>query len=347
VALGYVLDDLFVRHRPPGPHPERPERLLAARDALKGAGLERLGQAVPIRPAREEEIGRVHTAGYLAELSRRLPGQSGWLDPDTYYGPETYDAAMAAAAGAIDLAEMALAGRYRRGLALVRPPGHHAEPDRAMGFCLINNAAAAAAAARAAGAARVAVLDWDVHHGNGTQDIFYADPSVMYLSAHQYPFYPGTGAPEETGAGAAAGTTVNVGLPAGSGDPELLASVDRVFVPAIESFRPDLLIISAGFDMHVADPLAGLTVSEAGYRGAAERLCRVAERVCDGRVVVLLEGGYDLGALGRSLVEVLKVLVGAPADQAPVSDAPVRPDATRAIERTLAAHAAQPWARPA
>jgi acetoin utilization deacetylase AcuC-like enzyme len=345
VALGYVLDDLFVRHRPPGPHPERPERLVAASEALREAGLERVGTRLAIRAAAEEELGRVHTAGYLAELGRLLPGKSGWLDPDTYFGPETHAAALAAAGGAIDLAVGALEGRWQRGLALVRPPGHHAEADRAMGFCLFNNAAAAAAAARAAGASRVAVLDWDVHHGNGTQHMFDADPAVMYLSAHQYPFYPGTGAPEEIGSGAGAGATVNVGLPAGSGDAELLASVDRVFAPALESFRPDLLIISAGFDMHEADPLAGLAVTERGYRGAAERLCRVAERVCDGRVVVLLEGGYDLGALGRSLVEVLKVMVGeAAAEEAGVTAREVRPDAARAIERTLAAHAGSPWA---
>ncbi|HUS67807.1 MAG TPA: histone deacetylase, partial [Kofleriaceae bacterium] len=203
------------------------------------------------------------------------------------------------------------------------------------------NAAAAAAAARAAGAARVAVRDWDVHHGNGTQHMFYDDPTVMYLSAHQYPFYPGTGAPGETGAGAGVGATVNVGLPAGSGDAELLASVDRVFAPALQSFAPELLIISAGFDMHAADPLAGLAVTERGYRGAAQRLCRVADEVCGGRVVVLLEGGYDLDALARSLVEVLKVMAGEPAKEVATGD--VRPEGARAIERTLAAHVGAAW----
>src|SRR6185503_7021324 len=239
MALGYVLDDLFARHRPPGPHPERPERILAARDALRGAGLERMGEQVKVRGAREEELGRVHTAGYLADLSRVLPGQTGWIDVDTYFGPDTWEAALAAAGAGIDLAEGVLDGRYRRGLALVRPPGHHAEADRAMGFCLLNNAAIAAAAARAAGAARVAVLDWDVHHGNGTQHAFYADPTVMYLSAHQYPFYPGTGSPDEVGTGAGRGTTVNVGLPAGAGDGDLLHAFDRVFLPALQHFAPD------------------------------------------------------------------------------------------------------------
>ncbi|HEU5055574.1 MAG TPA: histone deacetylase [Kofleriaceae bacterium] len=343
MAFGYVLDDLFARHRPPGPHPECPERVLAARDALRGAGLETLGEQVQVRPAREEELGRVHTAGYLSELTRVLPGQAGWIDVDTYYGPETWDAALAAAGAAIDLAESVLHGRFRRGLALVRPPGHHAEVDRAMGFCLLNNAALAAAAARAAGAARVAVLDWDVHHGNGTQHAFYSDPTVMYLSAHQYPFYPGTGAPDETGAGTARGTTVNVGLPAGAGDGDLVHAFDRVFLPALDHFAPDIIIVSAGFDMHRADPLAGLEVTERGYRVVAERLCQLADRVCGGRVVVLLEGGYDLDALGRSLVEVTRVLAGAPKSEDTLQ-LPSRVG-ERAVERTLSAHADQPWGK--
>jgi len=341
MALGYVLDDLFARHRPPGPHPERPERILAARDALREAGLEQMGEAVAVRAAREEELGRVHTADYLAELTRIVPGQVGWIDVDTYYGPETWAAAAAAAGAAIDLAEAVLAGRFRRGLALVRPPGHHAEADRAMGFCLLNNAALAAAAARAAGAARVAVLDWDVHHGNGTQHSFYGDPTVMYLSAHQYPFYPGTGAPDEIGSGAGLGTTVNVGLPAGAGDGDLLHAFDRVFLPALEHFAPDLVIVSAGFDMHRADPLAGLEVTERGYRVAAERICQLADKVCQGRVVVLLEGGYDLDALGRSLVEVTRVLAGAPKSEDTL-ELPSRVG-ERAVLRTLSAHRDQPW----
>ena len=345
MSLGYVLDDVFVRHRAPGPHPERPERLLAARDGLRAAGLEQRGELVPVRPALDHELGRVHTAGFLAALSRELPGKSGWLDPDTYFGPESWDAALAAAGASIDLTCAVLDGRFRRGLALIRPPGHHAEADRAMGFCLFNNAAVAAAAARAAGAARVAVLDWDVHHGNGTQHIFEADPSVMYLSSHQYPFYPGSGAPTEIGVGEGRGTTVNVGLPAGSGDAEMLDAFDRVFVPALRDFRPDVLLVSAGFDAHKADPLAGLRVSEAGYRAMAGRLCQVADEVAGGRLVALLEGGYDLGALSRSLVEVLDVLDGGAREATPAG-APAA-EGRAAVDRTLAAHRGQPWARAA
>ncbi len=355
MALGYVLDDVFVRHRPPGPHPERPERLVAVRDGLRAAGLEQRGHLVAVRAAREEELGRVHTAAYLADMSRYLPGKSGWLDPDTYFGPESWDAALAAAGATLDLTTAVLDGRFRRGLALVRPPGHHAEADRAMGFCLFNNAAVSAAAARAAGAARVAVVDWDVHHGNGTQNIFYDDPTVLYLSVHQYPFYPGTGAADEIGAGAGRGATVNVGLPAGCGDTEVLGAFDRVFVPALMDFRPDLVLISAGFDAHRADPLAGLRMTEAGYRAMAERLCWVADQVAGGRLVALLEGGYDLGALSRSLVEVLDVLDrpgprdrrhhDGPREDAGPDDQPSR-EGRAAVERTLAAHRGQPWAEP-
>ena len=351
MALGYVLDDVFVRHRPPGPHPERPERLVAARDRLRAAGLEARGQLVPVRPAREDELGLVHTSGFIADMSRHVPGKAGWLDADTYFGPESWDAALAAAGSAIDLTGAVLDGQFRRGLALIRPPGHHAEADRAMGFCLFNNVAVAAASARARGAARVAVVDWDVHHGNGTQNIFYADPSVMYLSVHQYPFYPGTGAADEIGEGKGRGTTINVGLAAGCGDADLLATFDRVFVPALIEFEPELVLISAGFDAHRADPLAGLRVTEAGYRAMSERLCRVADRVAGGRVVALLEGGYDLGALGRSLVEVLEVLdpQGVERDASrsdPAAGEPGEPSAegARAIARTLAAHRDRPWA---
>jgi acetoin utilization deacetylase AcuC-like enzyme len=342
-GLGYVLDDVFVRHRPPGPHPERPERLVAARDGLRSAGLEQRGTLMPVRPAREEELGLVHTASFVAEMSRHVPGKAGWLDPDTYFGPESWDAALAAAGAASDLATAVLDGQFRRGLALIRPPGHHAEADRAMGFCLFNNVAVAAAVARSRGAARVAVVDWDVHHGNGTQNIFYADPSVMYLSVHQYPFYPGTGAPHEIGAGEGRGTTINVGLPAGCGDGDLLAVFDRVFVPALLEFRPDLILVSAGFDAHRADPLAGLRVTEAGYRAMAGRLSRAADQVAGGRLVALLEGGYDLGALSRSLVEVLEVLDGPGGGEEAAADQPSA-DGLAAISRTLVAHGGQRWA---
>jgi acetoin utilization deacetylase AcuC-like enzyme len=310
MSLGYVLDEAFTAHRPPHPHPERPERITAVRDALRAAHLEQRGTAVPARAAREDEIGRVHRAGYVSELTRTVPGQSGWLDGDTYYSPGTWDATLKAAGAVIDVTTGVLDGRFRRGMALVRPPGHHAEADQAMGFCLINNVAVAAAAARALGASRVAILDWDVHHGNGTQHIFEQDPSVLYLSSHQYPYYPGTGGPGEVGTGAGRGATINVGLPGGCGDAEYAAVFDEVFVPALRRFRPDIILLSAGFDAYVDDPLAGMQVTVQGYREMARAITQVADEVCEGRIVCALEGGYNLQGLGGGVVAVLDAFDG-------------------------------------
>ena len=350
--LAYVLDDIFVNHRPPagGTHPERPERVIAVRDALLGAGLAARGKALPLRPAREDELGRVHTARYLAELLRAVPGKSGWIDADTYYSPGTWDAALAAAGAVIDTALAALSGEARRGLAVVRPPGHHAEADRAMGFCIYNNVAVAAAAARSAGAARVAILDWDVHHGNGTQDIFYRDPSVLYLSCHQYPYYPGTGAPGEVGEGLGLGATVNVGLPAGCGDAEYLVAFDEILVPAIRAFAPDLVLVSAGFDAFVSDPLAAMRVTRRGFRAMADRIRAVADAVAGGRLVVALEGGYDLEGLSGGMVEVLGSLLTTPSETmaiAPVLHDHIAAPARMAVELTRRALAAAGHPLPA
>ncbi|MGN6103806.1 MAG: histone deacetylase family protein [Kofleriaceae bacterium] len=341
--LGYVLDDIFVQHRAPSGHPERPARAEAVRDALIAAGIEGRGVRIAPRFATDDELARVHAAGYLEDLARVVPGNAGWLDPDTYYSPGTWDAARAAAGSVCELATDGLHGALGQGIAVVRPPGHHATRDQAMGFCLLNNVAAAAAAARAAGAARVAVVDWDVHHGNGTQDIFWDDPSVMYLSVHQFPYYPGTGAPSELGGPAARGATVNVGLPSGASDVDYAAAFDHVLVPALTRFRPDLVLISAGFDAFEHDPLAGMRVSRAGFAAMARRLRRFADRHAGGRLVAVLEGGYDLDGLAGGMSEVLGALV-APADAiaAPgaIAELPATGGVRAAIDATLAAHAA-------
>jgi acetoin utilization deacetylase AcuC-like enzyme len=208
-----------------------------------------------------------------------------------------------------------------------------------MGFCLLNNVAVAAAAARAAGAARVAILDWDVHHGNGTQDIFWNDPDVLYMSVHQYPFYPGSGAPTELGGVGARGATVNVGLPSGSGDADYAAVLDHVFLPALARHKPDLVLVSAGFDAFVDDPLAGMRVTQAGFAMMATRLRAAAERWSAGRIVAVLEGGYDLDGLAGGMTQVLTALVGA-AEPLPAIAPIVTPGSRAAIEATLAAHAA-------
>ena len=338
--LGYVLDDIFVQHRAPSGHPERAARAVAARDALVAAGIAERGTQIATRPATDHELAAVHDGAYLTELERVVPGRSGWLDPDTYYSPGTWDAARAAAGSASELATRVLAGELSQGIAVVRPPGHHATRNRAMGFCLLNNVSVAAAAARAAGAARVAIVDWDVHHGNGTQDIFWTDPNVLYASVHQFPYYPGGGAPTEVGGEGATGATINVGLPAGSGDAEYAAVFDHVFLPALARFAPDLLIVSAGFDAFEHDPLAGMRVTRAGFAAMAARLRHAADRSSHGRIVAVLEGGYDLDGIAGGITGTLQALLG-DAKPEPIAPLPA-PDtlARAAIEGTLAAHAA-------
>ncbi len=314
--LGALLDDLFLGHRAPAGHPERPARAEAVRDALLAAGLGSRSDRVPPRPATDEELARVHGASYLDELTRTVPGKSGWIDPDTYFSPETWDAALGAAGGVAELA------------------------TQIMGFCLFNNVAVAAAAARAAGAARVAILDWDVHHGNGTQDIFWDDPAVMYLSVHQYPYYPGTGAPGEIGGERARGATVNVGLPAGCGDADYAAAMDQVLGPAMLRFAPDLVIVSAGFDAHEDDPLASMRVTQAGFASLARRVRAIADRVAGGRLLVAMEGGYDLGGLSTGMVEVFRAIADDVATPGPEASGAGAPAASAGARTAIAATAA-------
>ncbi len=343
MTVAHVLDDRFADHFPPDPHPERPARYHAVRRALLDAGLPERGPALPARAATRDELLRVHTPDYLAELEA-IDGAAGWLDPDTYYSPGSWRAARTAAGAAIDVTRAVLAGRASRGLAPVRPPGHHAEADRAMGFCLLNNAALAVAAARAEGVARVAVVDWDVHHGNGTHRAFYRDPSVLYLSCHQYPHFPGTGRAEEVGADAGLGTTINVALPAGCGDPEYRAVFDQLFEPELRRFRPELVLVSAGFDAHAEDPLAGMRVTDRGFAELARQVVSIADEVAGGRLVCVLEGGYNLAGLATAMVTLLDAMDPHP-DNRP-SIAPPRPTgaiapaAAAAIARTQRALAA-------
>lgn len=340
MTLGFVLDEIFVQHRAPSGHPERPARAEAVRDALVAAGISQLGTHIATRPATDGELAAVHAGAYLTELEKVVPGNTGWLDADTYFSPRTWEAALAAAGSTSELATRVLKGELASALAVVRPPGHHATRDQAMGFCLLNNVAVAAAAARAAGAARVAIVDWDVHHGNGTQDIFWDDPNVLYLSVHQFPYYPGTGAPTEIGGAGATGATLNVGLPAGSGDADYAAVFDHVFVPALVKFKPDLIFISAGFDSFEHDPLAGMRVTHAGFAAMAQRLRFVADKIAGGRLVAVLEGGYDLDGLAGGMTGVLQTLTAPVGASPPLVALPaVGTLARAAIDGALRAHA--------
>jgi acetoin utilization deacetylase AcuC-like enzyme len=338
--LFLVDDPLFDEHRARGYHPERPERLLAARHAIshsEGAGI--TFQRLAPRDASAAEIGRVHTEQYVDVLEAKQ-GLFGALDEDTFLGPRSVAAAYRAAGGALSLVDAILDGKQgvRRGLAIVRPPGHHARPDRGMGFCLLNNVALAAAHARARGIERVAIVDWDVHHGNGTQEAFFSDPNVLFVSLHQYPFYPGTGGSAEVGQGAGTGFNVNIPLSANAGDPTYGAAFERLVLPVLEQYAPELVLVSAGFDAHARDPLAGMAVTSEGFRAMAKAISQIADSTAGGRMGLLLEGGYDLEGLESSLLATVAAIVGddapLPPEQTAPSNAPLSSRHGLELERT-------------
>lgn len=307
-----VEDARYQSHVGPAGHPERPERLVAVHDALDPFR-DRIALAAP-RAAEPEEVLRAHeTAMFEALETTRLlsPGQ---IDADTYHTPSSMDVALLAAGGSVDLTRRVMRGDVARGLAAVRPPGHHAEASRSMGFCLFNNVAVAVRALQAEfDSPRILVFDWDVHHGNGTQHIFEADPSVLYVSTHQFPFYPGTGDVSEDGVDRGLGTTLNIPMPPGCGDSEYIGVVERLVVPAAMGFAPDLIIVSCGFDAHRDDPLASMEVSFEGYRAMARILRSLADTLCEGRIVHVLEGGYALSGVREGTTAVLESLLSSDA----------------------------------
>ena len=292
-----------IGHRSEG-HPERPERVTGILEAIKTSSLGLAPEPAP--PAPEAMIHRVHDPNYVAMLDRAASSGGGFLDPDTYITPLSMLAARSAAGAMVEGVNRVLDGHVKHAFAVVRPPGHHAEHAQAMGFCLINNVAVGLIAARARGIRRIAVLDFDVHHGNGTQHSFENDPEVFYASTHQFPFYPGTGSAGERGAH---GNVLNVPLASGSGDSVFLGAWEKKIGPALAAFRPELLLVSAGFDAHEDDPLAGLEVTTDGYRTLATLIKAWADEHTGGRTVWALEGGYNLSALGDSVVACLEVLL--------------------------------------
>jgi acetoin utilization deacetylase AcuC-like enzyme len=302
-----------IRHQAEG-HPERPQRVSAILDAIAVSHLGLTSE--PALPVVEALIERVHERSYVAMLDRAATSGGGYLDADTYITPDSMTAARTAAGAMVEGVERVLDGRARHALAVVRPPGHHAEHAKAMGFCLINNVGIGIAAARARSIRRIAVLDFDVHHGNGTQHSFENDAEVFYASTHQYPFYPGTGAAGERGPH---GNVLNVPLSSGSDDRVFLGAWEKKIGPALAAFKPELLLVSAGFDAHRDDPLAGLEVTTDGYRELAGLIKGWANAHSGGRSVWALEGGYNLTALAESVVACLEVL----ADDTTQGDHPV------------------------
>ena len=334
-----VEDPRYQDHQAPGGHPERPERLVAVGRAIAERESELARQAP--RPADDEELLRVHAAAHLANITeavRRAPAQ---LDADTYVSPASLEVARLAAGASVDLARAVAQGDAPSGLAAVRPPGHHAEADRAMGFCLFNNVAVAARALqREERAERVLILDWDVHHGNGTQHSFEEDRDVLYFSTHQYPYYPGTGAFHEAGRGAGVGSTVNVPMPPGCGDGEYIGVTRRILAPVARGFRPDVILVSCGFDAHTVDPLASMDLSGEGFLALARIVRALANDLCGGRLALVLEGGYAAEGLEEGTAAVLEALLESPPAALPDGAAPDPGTTLRAlIEGCRAVHA--------
>jgi len=306
----YVYLPAHSGHTFPG-HPENHRRLTNTWDLLEKDGiLDRLLR-IDCTPASVDALTAVHDARYIDLLAQVSASGGGMLDADTYVTEESYELALLSVGGLINLVDAVCTGHAENGFALLRPPGHHARPMQGMGFCLLGNVAIAARHAQERyGFERVLIVDFDVHHGNGTQEIFYDDGSVLFFSIHQYPYYPGSGDMDEIGAGTGEGATINVPFPAGVGDGGYLAAMEEILTPAARRFRPELILVSAGYDAHWMDPLAQHQVSIEGYAAMVRSLMVLAEEVCGGRLVCTLEGGYNLDVLPHAILSTLRVLSG-------------------------------------
>jgi acetoin utilization deacetylase AcuC-like enzyme len=338
VPLTLFTSPRFADHLTPPGHPERIERF-EVMQAVAADFRRRGGAVVEPRGATDEDLTRIHEPDYLG-LVKETAGRAVALDPDTFTSPRTYEVAALAAGATVSAVDHVLDGAAgTRAFALVRPPGHHAERNRAMGFCFFNNIAVAAAHARARGVERVAIVDYDVHHGNGTQWAFYGDASVLFVSSHQFPYYPGTGAAEDIGSGAGAGFTVNLPLSAGATDADYERVYAAVAWPILRAFRPGLVLVSAGFDAHTDDPLGGMRLGAPYFGRLTAEVAAVADECCGGRVVAVTEGGYDLKGLADSLRASIRALAGEAAASdlaAPEGAAPRGEETVKAVTPHLA-----------
>ena len=312
MKIGLVYDPIYLEHDT-GSHPENSRRLVAVMSHLEETGAKEKVVLLTPRPATIEELEMVHAPEYISRVKSEAERGGGYLDPDTVMCPRSYEAALYAAGGVLTAAEEVMKGEVDNAFALVRPPGHHAVRDRAMGFCIFNNVAIAAKFAISNfGLNRVLIVDFDVHHGNGTQETFYADPEVLYFSTHQYPYYPGTGRAEEIGVADGTGTTVNFPMTAGWGDEEYLRAFSEVLVPMARRFQTELILVSAGFDPHWADSLAMMQVSVTGFAQMVTMLKDLASELCSGRLIFTLEGGYNLEVAALSVAATFDAIWGKP-----------------------------------
>ncbi len=335
-----ITDERFDQHNMPG-HPEHAGRLQAVRQQLAADGLLQRTLKAGVQPVGLDLVRSVHVPDYVAQLERtRHTSSVQWLDADTYVTSRSFEIALLAAGAATAAVDEVLRGTADQAIALIRPPGHHATRARAMGFCLINNVAVAARFAQQAhGVERIAIVDYDVHHGNGTQDIFYEDPSVLYISTHQSPLYPGTGSLYEMGRAAGEGYTLNIPLPPGVGDEGYEQVFERVILPALQRFTPELVLVSVGFDAHWADPLANMTLSLQGYHRLSQLLIEGARTWSEGRIVFVMEGGYHLEALSHGWANIVRATLGDTDVADPLGPAPVPSrDVSRLVEQVRHTH---------
>ena len=339
ITTGYVYDPIFLKHTQPG-HPESAQRLEAILAELESSGVLASLQHIPSRAATLEELAYVHPISHIERAKQISQAGGGYFDLDTYATRDTYDAAATAVGSLIDLTLAVIDGQVNNGFAFIRPPGHHAMPDEAMGFCIFSNVAIAAKAAQLQrGIERVAIVDFDVHHGNGTQAIFEADPTVLYTSTHQYPHYPGTGSLREIGRGQGAGFTINFPLPAGVGDEGFQKIYTEALIPVMRRFNPQLILVSAGYDCHWNDPLASLGLSLTGMAWISQTLVKLAEEVCAGKIVFALEGGYNLDVLSAGVANSVKALLGRDDFTDPLGKSPRRePDLTEYLAEVKKIH---------